>query len=85
MNTTRSSSLQRKSHTSNKLSTYSEQRSFSNPKLKDVLKQKIRKQERQKKKVDLSNYRPVKLNFQISGSNDHLALKNTLRDRIIKK
>ena len=60
-----------------------QQRAFSNPKYQNILKQKI-KMQRKELKVDLSNYMPVKLNFEINKDNSGTDAKLILRDKIIK-
>jgi len=85
--TRRSHSLEKKPVSPHKTSIirfakYMSQRSFSNQKLKDVLKQKIKKQQRETK-IDLTNYRPVKLNFQTTNPQT-IAPNNVLRNRILR-
>lgn len=62
-----------------------EKRSFSNPKLQEVLKQKIKKRNRLIK-FDLSKYNPVILNFQnpVSDYEKITFSKFLLRHRVIK-
>ena len=61
-----------------------QKRSFSNPKYRDILKQRIKNREK-RLRVDLSQFKPVKLNFQRNDkNNDQILSRNTLRSRIIK-
>ena len=58
-------------------------RSFSSPKFKEVIKQKIKNKEKERK-IDLSKYRPVKLNFHSASPQTNLT-RQALKNRILQK